>query len=266
LHLSSADSQEEIMNPDQASWYSGGEIPCELVPPLLDSPYRLVLLGPPGVGKGTQAKLLSERLRACHLSTGDLFRSAKCEGASSPAMKDALDAMEQGELVSNEVVIAMVRERSRCLRCQGGFLLDGFPRTVHQAEALEEVLEELNVKLDAAVCYELPIEEVVARLGGRRVCSSCRAVFHVSNHPPDVPNVCDFCRGRLVQRDDDQPEAIRVRMRAYEAETRPLTDFYEQARKLLRVQAAGSPKEIFDHTVKRLDLQRCAAAGNESSR
>ena len=183
------------MNPDQAGWYSGGEIPCEPVPPLHDSPYRLVLLGPPGVGKGTQAKLLCERLRACHLSTGDLFRSAKCEGASSPAMKDALDAMERGELISNEVVIAMVRERSRCLRCQGGFLLDGFPRTVRQAEALEEVLDELNVKLDAAVCYELPVEEVVARLGGRRVCSSCQAVFHVSNHPPDVPNVCDPAEG-----------------------------------------------------------------------
>ncbi|MGI9428951.1 MAG: adenylate kinase family protein [Bythopirellula sp.] len=252
------------MKRDQIGWQAGNGTPCEPEQPLPASPCRLVLLGPPGVGKGTQGSLLSERFRSCHLSTGDLFRSAQCEGASSPAMKQALAAMERGQLVSNEVVIAMIRERSACLRCQGGFLLDGFPRTVCQAEALRGVLEDLQVKLDAVICYELPIEEIVARLGGRRVCSSCQAVFHISNRPAAVANVCDSCQGQLVQRDDDQPEAIRVRLRAYEAETRPLTDFYERADKLLRVEATGTPQEVFDRTIKQLDRQSCALSTSEA--
>lgn len=239
---------EAIMNPKRDGWFSGGEVPCDPVPPMSVHAYRLVLLGPPGVGKGTQAKLLRESLRACHLSTGDLFRAAKCEGASSLAMQQALDAMQRGELISDEIVIAMVRERSHCLHCQGGFLLDGFPRTVYQAEALDSMLIELNVKLDAAVCFELPIEELVTRLSGRRTCSSCKEVYHLTANPPAVAGVCDHCGGRLIQRDDDQPEAIRVRMRVYEEETRPLIDFYERNGNLLKVQAAGKPKEIFGRT------------------
>jgi adenylate kinase len=219
----------------------------------------MVLLGPPGVGKGTQAKLLCARLRACHLSTGDLFRAAKCEGASSPALKKALSAMQRGELVSDELVIAMVRERFSCLHCQGGFLLDGFPRTVHQAEALEEMLTDLNVTLDAVVCYELPTEDIVVRLSGRRTCDLCQAVFHISARPPKVPNVCDHCSSRLVQRDDDQPEAIRVRMQRYEEKTRPLIDFYGRIGKLQKVQAVGSPDEIFDRTLELLDQHMNAA-------
>ena len=238
------------MNPERVGWFTGGETPCEPVPPVRDQACRLVLLGPPGVGKGTQANLLVERLRACHLSTGDLFRAAKCEGASSPAMKEALNAMRRGELVSDEIVIAMVRERASCLHCHGGFLLDGFPRTVRQAEALEKILSELNVELDAAVCFELPIEEIVARLGGRRSCSSCHAVFHVSSNPPNESGICDHCGDSLFQRDDDQPSAVRVRMRAYEDETSPLIDYYERNGKLRRVEAVGSPQEIFERTVR----------------
>jgi adenylate kinase len=212
----------------------------------------LVLLGPPGVGKGTQATLLCEQLRACHLSTGDLFREAKCGGTVSPAMQQALDAMQRGELASDELVIAMVRERGACLKCHGGFLLDGFPRTVQQAQELERMLTELGVELDAVVCFELPIEEIVERLSGRRTCSSCKAVFHVSALPPSIPGVCDRCEGRLIQRDDDQPDAIRVRMCAYEDETQPLIDHYASNGKLQRVSAAGSPEEIFDRTIKLL--------------
>ena len=251
------------MNREQIGWHAGDGTPCEPEQPLPDLPCRLVLLGPPGVGKGTQGKLLSEHFRSCHLSTGDLLRSVQCEGASSPAMKQALDAMERGQLISNEVIIAMIRERSACLRCRGGFLLDGFPRTVCQAEALEGVLEQLQVKLDAVVCYELPIEDIVARLGGRRVCGSCQAVFHITNQPPAAADTCDQCQGQLMQRDDDQPEAIRVRMRAYEAETRPLTDYYEGADLLLRIEATGSPQEIFERTVQQIERQRCALSGTE---
>ena len=238
------------MHPQRDGWFSVGEVPCQPIPPLRMPPCRLVLLGPPGVGKGTQAKLLTERLRACHLSTGDLFRAAKCEGAKSPAMREALDAMQRGELVSDELVIAMVRERSACLQCQGGFLLDGFPRTVHQAQALEEMLTELDVKLDAAINFELPIEAIVVRLGGRRTCGSCQAVFHETEQPPRVRDICDHCDGPLLQRPDDQPETIRVRMRAYEEETQPLIDFYEQSGKLQRVPAAGKPQEILASTLE----------------
>ena len=240
------------MSPQRDGWFSGGELPCDPVPPLRSPPFRLILLGPPGVGKGTQAKLLCERLLACHLSTGDLFRTAVCNGASSAAMQEALRAMQRGELVSDELVIEMVRERSVCLHCRGGFLLDGFPRTVQQAQELELMLAELDIKLDAVVCFELPLEEIVARLGGRRTCSSCRAVFHVSAQPPVVPEICDHCDGQLIQREDDQPEIIRDRMRAYETETRPLVDYYERLGLLQRVQAVGSPEEIFDRTIKAL--------------
>ncbi len=240
------------MNPNRVGWFSGGKVPCDPLPPLHNHPCRLVLLGPPGVGKGTQAKLLCERLRACHLSTGDLFRAAKCEDASSPAMQEALEAMQRGELASDDLVIATVRERAACLQCQGGFLLDGFPRTVQQAQQLEDILTELGVKLDAVISFELPTEEIVARLSGRRTCGSCQAVFHVSAQPPKVPDVCDHCDGHLILRNDDRPEAIRVRMRAYENETRPLTDYYTHRGKLKSVPAVGSPEQIFDRTIKLL--------------
>jgi len=240
------------MHGKRDGWFSAGKVPCDPIPPLRIPASRLVLLGPPGVGKGTQAKLLSERLRACHLSTGDLFRAAKCAGATSPAMREALDAMQRGDLVSDELVIAMVRERSACLQCHGGFLLDGFPRTVKQAEALEAILTELDVQLDAAICFELPMEAIVARLSGRRTCASCQAVFHVTAQPPRVRDICDHCDGPLIQRRDDHPESIRVRMRAYQNETQPLIDYYERSGKLQKVQAAGSPQEILSDTLAAL--------------
>ena len=253
------------MNPKRTGWFSGGETPCDPIPPMEEPPHRLVLLGPPGVGKGTQAKLLCEELRTCHLSTGDLFRAASCEGTASPAMTEALAAMQRGELISDELVIAMVRERSTCMRCHGGFLLDGFPRTVRQAEALEELLTELKVELDAALCYELPVEEIVARLGGRRTCRACQAVYHVTSNPPAVADTCDDCGGVLFRRDDDDPEAIRVRMQVYEQETRPLIDFYVGSGKLQAVAAAGTPQEIFERTVAQLGEQRSSAGASKSA-
>ena len=209
-------------------------------------PWRLVLLGAPGVGKGTQAELLTQRFGACHLSTGDIFRTAKCLGEDerSPAMSAALEYMRRGDLVPDATVLQLLRERVNCLRCQGGFLLDGFPRTVAQAEALQTMLQEHNLALDAILNFELPIDEVVARLSGRRTCETCRAVYHVTARPPKREGVCDQCRGRLVQREDDRPESVRVRMETYEKNTAPLADFYRRLGLLVPVSAQGSAAEI----------------------
>ena len=134
----------------------------------------------------------------------------------------------------------------------GGFLLDGFPRTLEQAEALNELLERLQIELDAVVSYELPIETIVARLSGRRTCSQCKAVFHVQTRPPSKEGVCDHCQGTLVQREDDRPEAVRVRMEAYQTSTAPLSRFYEERGLLLRVTADGKPEEIYQRTLTAL--------------
>ncbi len=237
--------------PDRAAWFRGGDVSCE-TSPFQVRPYRLVLLGPPGVGKGTQAELLRHALGACHLSTGDVFRAAPCEGEPSPALQAALQAMRRGELVADSLVVSMVRERAGCLRCQGGFLLDGFPRTLAQAEALDALLTEQGVVLDGVLSYEAPLEEVVARLGGRRTCSACKAVYHHSTRPPRTEGVCDQCGGRVVQREDDRPESIRVRMRAYEEAARPLTEYYGRSDRLVPVRASGAPEQILEHSLQAL--------------
>ena len=240
---------------DRAAWLKGGDALCSILPPLPPGKtWRLLLLGAPGVGKGTQASLLSERLGACHLSTGDVFRAAKClaDGERSPALDRALGFMRRGELVPDEIVVAMVSERVRCMRCCGGFLLDGFPRTVAQAEALEMVLQWEKVALTAVLNYELPIEEIIARLGGRRTCSGCKAVYHVTDLPSRVEGVCDHCGAKLLQREDDRPEAIRVRMAAYEKSTRPLIDFYQKRGMLVTIMAGKTPDETFGRTMKML--------------
>lgn len=236
---------------DRAAWLQGGAAECSVEPPKPDTIRRLVLLGAPGVGKGTQADLLSARLGVCHLSTGDVFRAAKCapESAHSPALEAALEQMRQGQLVPDETVLDLVRERVRCLRCVGGFVLDGFPRTVAQAGALEKALGVERLALSAVINYELPIEEIVSRLGGRRTCAGCKAVFHTQWRPPRVARVCDHCGGKLFQREDDRPESIRVRMKAYEDSTRPLIDFYARRDLLISVSADGTPEEICERSL-----------------
>jgi len=248
---------------DRAAWIKGGDHCCETSPAIPARPYRLVLLGAPGVGKGTQAELLNEHLGACALSTGDVFRAAKAakDCGTSPAMSTALEAMRKGELVSDETVLALVAERARCLRCGGGFLLDGFPRTIAQAEALLKLLAENLVKLDAVVSYELPTEQIVVRLAGRRTCAKCKAVFHVASRPSRKEGVCDHCGGQLVQREDDRPESIRVRMAAYEASTRPLTDYFGAKGLLLTVEASGSPEQVHERTLQSLGSLGNRAAG-----
>jgi adenylate kinase len=218
------------------------------------------LLGAPGVGKGTQADLLHQLSGACHLSTGDIFRGAKNVPAleRSPAMNNALAHMVRGELVPDQTVLAVVRERVECLRCAGGFLLDGFPRTVAQAEALEKLLALEKLPLTAVIEYDLPLEMIVDRLAGRRVCSVCNLVSHVTGK---LPETCPQCGGKLYQREDDRPKAIRVRMDAYRRSTTPLIEFYRQRDLLLTISAEGLPAEILQRTVDALGGQRARRDG-----
>jgi adenylate kinase len=237
---------------DRTAWLKGGRAVCEMPPgvPPGGKAWRIVLLGAPGIGKGTQAEMLCERLATCHLSTGDIFRTAKCLDATeqTPSMQDALRFMRQGALVPDETVLGLIRDRFRCLRCSGGFLLDGFPRTVPQAEALENILKNEGVQLTAVLNYELPIERIVARISGRRTCGKCKAVYHVATRPPKVSDLCDHCGGQLFQREDDRPESVEVRMKAYGTSTRPLIHFYQQRGLLITVSAEGSPEEVYQRT------------------
>ena len=198
-------------------------------------PWRLVLLGAPGVGKGTQADLLNQRLND-----------------QSPAMRAAMEQMRRGELVPDATVWEMVRERADCLRCSSGFVLDGFPRTLGQADALKQLMETERIPLHAVVNYELPLAEIVARLSGRRTCEKCKAVFHITGQPPQVEGVCDRCGGKLFQRDDDRPESITVRMAAYERSTAPLIEFYKALGLLVAVAAIGTPDDICARTIAAL--------------
>ena len=239
---------------DRKAWLQGATAQCTPTPQRNRINRRLVLLGAPGVGKGTQAELLCANLGACHLSTGDIFRAAKALEACqrTPALTAALDYMRRGDLVPDETVLALVPERVGCLRCEGGFLLDGFPRTVAQAEALDRLLAGEALKLDAVLSYDLPLEQGVARLSGRRTCPNCKAVFHIEARPPKVSGVCDHCKGKLYQREDDRPESIRVRMEAYERSTAPLADYYRRQNLLVSIAAEGSPEEIFQRTLQAL--------------
>jgi adenylate kinase len=241
---------------DRAAWLKADGVICSNPPRRAPAKaWRLVLLGAPGVGKGTQAELLHERLGACHLSTGDVFRAAKnrCEGVLPPTMHRALDFMRRGELVPDQTVLDLVSERTGCLHCCGGFLLDGFPRTVAQAVALEELLKREDVALTAVLNYELPVEEIISRLSGRRTCSNCKAVYHVASRPPRAEGICDSCGGKLFQREDDRPDSVRVRLAAYEKSTRPLIQFYQERGLLVPIVAGGTPEETFRRTLVALE-------------
>jgi adenylate kinase len=177
---------------DRLAWLQGPAAECSAVSVKPKKPWRLILLGAPGVGKGTQADLLTQRLGACHLSTGDAFRAAgkRRDCDQSPAMKAALEYMRRGELVPDSTVWEMVRERSHCILNCGGFILDGFPRTLGQAQSLKELMEKEKLALSAVVNYELPVDEIVQRLSGRRTCEQCKAVFHVTERPPPKVEAC----------------------------------------------------------------------------
>ncbi|MCC6272505.1 MAG: adenylate kinase [Deltaproteobacteria bacterium] len=204
---------------------------------------NLILLGAPGAGKGTQSKLLQEKWKIPQISTGDMLRAAK--QAKTPLGLQAETFMNAGKLVPDEVVIGLIRERLAAPDTARGFILDGFPRTVAQAEALGGLLKDLNRRLDAVVNLEVPEAELVERLTGRRTCSNCGTGFHLVFSPPRQAGFCDRCGGSLIQREDDQEATIRRRLKVYLEQTAPLVAYYERAGLLKSASGIGSTGEVF---------------------
>nr|WP_207731828.1 adenylate kinase [Clostridium sp. NSJ-145] len=207
-------------------------------------PVKIVLLGPPGAGKGTQAKSISNRYSIPHISTGDIFRKNISEG--TPLGIEAKSYMDKGQLVPDEVTINMVKDRLTWEDCKNGYLLDGFPRTVAQAEALEGFLADRNEKLDTALSIEVPSSFILERMTGRRVCPSCGASYHVKFNPPTKDGVCDVCGSDIVQRKDDTEETVSERLEVYERQTQPLIDFYNNKNLLSTVDGTKAINEVFE--------------------
>jgi adenylate kinase len=190
----------------------------------------------------------------CHLSTGDVFRAAiKNSATASPALQEALAAMKRGDLVSDDTVVDIVRERTKCLLCDRGFLLDGFPRTVDQAHALDLILAQLGIALDAAVLMVMKDEVVVQRLSGRRVCRGCKTIWHVDDRPTKAAGVCDTCGGEVYQREDDRPETINVRLQAYHSTADRVMDYYRSRGLLWECDGKGVTRAVFEMLCPRLD-------------
>jgi adenylate kinase len=211
----------------------------------------LVLLGPPGSGKGTQAKHLSKLRHWPQLSTGDMLRTSISQGS-----KLGLEAklyMDQGVLVPDSVVIGLIAERTERPDCAKGYILDGFPRTIPQAEALDQMLQSKKHQVDQVVLFEIADDELVLRLSGRRTCIQCGANYHLESAPPIRTGICDSCGSRIVQRDDDQPDVIRKRLLVYHAQTEPLAHYYRNQKKLRSIDArrpAAEVSEVLDHAFK----------------
>ncbi len=204
---------------------------------------RIVLLGAPGSGKGTQAKLLVEKYRIPHVSTGDLLRAALAAG--TPLGLQAKAAMDAGQLVSDEIVVGIIRERLRHNDAKKGFILDGFPRNITQAQALDGMLHDLNQPLDAALLLDVDFDALMQRLTGRRTCENCGASYNIYTNPPRLDDQCDRCGAPLHHRADDNEETIGNRLRVYDAQTKPLIDFYRNQGRLESINAVGEVEMIF---------------------
>jgi len=203
---------------------------------------NLILLGPPGAGKGTQAQYLIEKYNIPQISTGDMLRAAVKEG--TPMGVKAKECMDAGNLVPDEVVIGIVRERLQKDDCSQGFILDGFPRTVPQADALKETLQQLNKEIDAVLALTVDTDALVARLAGRRTCSVCGAGYHVLYDPPQEAGVCTKCGAALIQRDDDKEETVRNRMEVYAQQTLPLVEYYRKENILHEIDGMDSIETV----------------------
>ena len=209
---------------------------------------RIVLVGPPGAGKGTQAHVLAKTLSIPHISTGDLFRANISQG--TPLGLEAKAYMDAGRLVPDEVTIGMAKDRMAQPDAADGFLLDGFPRNLGQAKALDEILVEFGIALDGVLDLEVPEDEVVKRIAGRRICRNNGAhVFHVAYNPPKAEGVCDECGGELYQRSDDTEDKVRTRLEVYHTETEPIIDYYRQQGLLVTISALGKVDEVTERAV-----------------
>lgn len=213
---------------------------------------RVVLVGAPGSGKGTQAKFLAKHFGIPQISTGDIFRANIT--ASTELGRRAKHYMDAGDLVPDEVTIAIVRARLAEADAVPGFLLDGFPRTVPQAEALQHILHELEIPLDAVLELQIDDDEVVRRLSGRRTCRKCGHIWHVEFDPPTTPGLCDVCGSELFQRDDDLPDTVRRRLEVYAEQTEPLVGFYAAAGLLRTIAAHGPVDDITERAIEALEL------------
>jgi adenylate kinase len=212
----------------------------------------LILLGPPGAGKGTQAKLLAKTLQIPHISTGDMFRDHKARGTELGKQVDAI--MASGGLVPDDVTNSMVKDRLARPDVAPGFILDGYPRTAAQAAFLDQVLVAMGRKIDRALSYEVPQALLVDRMSGRRSCPKCGTVYHVTANPPRQAGVCDREGAALVQRDDDKAETVARRLQEYEAKTEPLKRYYHERGSLSDVTGTGSPDEVLAATRRVLGL------------
>ena len=212
--------------------------------------HNIVLLGAPGAGKGTQAKILARQLDVPHISTGDILREAVAAGTELG--KQAKDYMDRGELVPDELVIAIARERLDEPDCEQGFVLDGFPRTVPQAEALGEVMDDLGRDPLMVVNLAVDEDELVRRLSGRRVCRGCGEIYHIDQEDVEDGGSCpaEDCDGEIFQRSDDQPEAIRERLRVYSEQTEPLIEYYDERGLLIEISGEGAPEQIGEHLLQ----------------
>lgn len=204
---------------------------------------KIIMLGAPGAGKGTQAKMIAEKYQIPHISTGDIFR-ANIKNGTELGM-EAKKYMDQGLLVPDELTVKILLDRVAKEDCAGGYVLDGFPRTIPQAQVLDEALAKLGEQIDYAVNVDVPDENIVNRMSGRRACLSCGATYHLVHIPPVKEGVCDHCGQELVLRDDDKPETVKNRLNVYHEQTQPLIDFYESKGVLKTVDGTVDMKEVF---------------------
>lgn len=204
---------------------------------------KIIMLGAPGAGKGTQAKKIAEKYQIPHVSTGDIFRSNIKEGTQLG--RKAKEFMDQGALVPDELTIGMLMDRIQQEDCKNGYVLDGFPRTIPQAESLQKAITEMGQKIDFAINVDVPDENIINRMSGRRACISCGATYHIVYNPSKVAGICDVCGSELVLRDDDKPETVKKRLAVYHDQTRPLIDYYKEAGVLVNVDGTQELNKVF---------------------
>ena len=209
---------------------------------------KIIMLGAPGAGKGTQAKMIAEKCGIPHISTGDIFRAIIKNGTELGAK--AKEYMDKGLLVPDELVCDLVVDRIQQADCEKGYILDGFPRTIPQAEALEAALNAIEQKLDYAIDIDVPDENIINRMSGRRACVGCGATYHVVFNPTKVEGKCDVCGESLILRDDDKPETVKKRLDVYHTQTQPLIDFYSARKVLVEVDGTQSMDKVFEDIMK----------------